>query len=110
MYSLKSSYLRVNVFPLCVCMCVRVCVCACVCVCVRACACSRYRRVQSALAQQCSELQDARMLTEFLERVELEENQAGRGSPDSSSEQVRQGCLCCHSTFCGWVNALTYKV
>lgn len=36
---------------------------------------SRYHRVQSALTQQNSELQDTRMLTEFLERVELEESQ-----------------------------------
>nr|XP_033469138.1 spectrin beta chain, non-erythrocytic 5 isoform X5 [Epinephelus lanceolatus] len=35
----------------------------------------KYRRVQSALTQQSSELQDTRMLTEFLERVELEESQ-----------------------------------
>lgn len=35
----------------------------------------RYHRVQSALTQQNSELQDTRMLTEFLERVELEESQ-----------------------------------
>ena len=35
----------------------------------------RYQRVQSALTQQSSELQDTRMLTEFLERVELEESQ-----------------------------------
>ncbi|XP_056148339.1 spectrin beta chain, non-erythrocytic 2 [Lampris incognitus] len=35
----------------------------------------KYHRVQSALTQQSSELQDTRMLTEFLERVELEESQ-----------------------------------
>ncbi|XP_059929545.1 uncharacterized protein LOC132473432 isoform X1 [Gadus macrocephalus] len=35
----------------------------------------KYQRVQSALTQQSSELQDTRMLTEFLERVELEESQ-----------------------------------
>ncbi|KAM8860208.1 uncharacterized protein mymx isoform 6-T6 [Spinachia spinachia] len=35
----------------------------------------KYHRVQSALTQQNSELQDTRMLTEFLERVELEESQ-----------------------------------
>lgn len=39
------------------------------------CVFSRYHRVQSALTQQNSELQDTRMLTEFLERVELEESQ-----------------------------------
>lgn len=33
----------------------------------------RYQSVQCALTQQSSELQDTRMLTEFLERVELEE-------------------------------------
>uniref|UniRef100_A0A665WM16 PH domain-containing protein n=1 Tax=Echeneis naucrates TaxID=173247 RepID=A0A665WM16_ECHNA len=37
----------------------------------------KYQRVQSALTQQSSELQDTRMLTEFLERVELEESQDG---------------------------------
>ncbi|XP_028279297.1 uncharacterized protein mymx isoform X3 [Parambassis ranga] len=35
----------------------------------------KYHHVQSALTQQSSELQDTRMLTEFLERVELEESQ-----------------------------------
>ncbi|XP_064174002.1 uncharacterized protein LOC135245101 isoform X4 [Anguilla rostrata] len=40
----------------------------------------KYRRVQSALTQQSSELQDTRMLTEFLERVELEESQEQQGS------------------------------
>uniref|UniRef100_A0A3Q3MIK4 Uncharacterized LOC113131773 n=1 Tax=Mastacembelus armatus TaxID=205130 RepID=A0A3Q3MIK4_9TELE len=35
----------------------------------------KYHRVQCALTQQSSELQDTRMLTEFLERVELEESQ-----------------------------------
>ncbi|KAF0027284.1 hypothetical protein F2P81_020025 [Scophthalmus maximus] len=37
----------------------------------------KYHCVQSALTQQSSELQDTRMLTEFLERVELEESQDG---------------------------------
>ncbi|XP_029306060.1 uncharacterized protein mymx [Cottoperca gobio] len=40
----------------------------------------KYHRVQSALTQQNSELQDTRMLTEFLERVELEESQELSGS------------------------------
>uniref|UniRef100_A0A671VLS9 Uncharacterized LOC115596860 n=1 Tax=Sparus aurata TaxID=8175 RepID=A0A671VLS9_SPAAU len=40
----------------------------------------KYHRVQSALTQQNSELQDTRMLTEFLERVELEESQELRGT------------------------------
>ncbi|KAJ8361429.1 hypothetical protein SKAU_G00179540 [Synaphobranchus kaupii] len=40
----------------------------------------KYRRVQCALTQQSSELQDTRMLTEFLERVELEESQEQQGS------------------------------
>ncbi|XP_047459002.1 uncharacterized protein LOC125018769 isoform X3 [Mugil cephalus] len=40
----------------------------------------KYHRVQSALNQQSSELQDTRMLTEFLERVELEESQELSGS------------------------------
>ncbi|XP_068183911.1 spectrin beta chain, non-erythrocytic 1 isoform X2 [Antennarius striatus] len=35
----------------------------------------KYHRVQNALTQQNSELEDTRMLTEFLERVELEESQ-----------------------------------
>nr|XP_043901176.1 uncharacterized protein LOC122781535 isoform X3 [Solea senegalensis] len=37
----------------------------------------KYHRVQGALTQQSSKLQDTRMLTEFLERVELEESQDG---------------------------------
>ncbi|XP_042078820.1 spectrin beta chain, non-erythrocytic 5 isoform X6 [Haplochromis burtoni] len=45
----------------------------------------KYHRVQSALTQQSSELQDTRMLTEFLERVELEESQ------DLSGSQYRLG-------------------
>ncbi|XP_030604636.1 uncharacterized protein mymx isoform X3 [Archocentrus centrarchus] len=45
----------------------------------------KYYRVQSALTQQSSELQDTRMLTEFLERVELEESQ------DLSGSQYRLG-------------------
>ncbi|XP_054874518.1 spectrin beta chain, non-erythrocytic 1 isoform X7 [Amphiprion ocellaris] len=40
----------------------------------------KYHHVQSALTQQSSELQDTRMLTEFLERVELEESQELSGS------------------------------
>lgn len=48
---------------------------------------SRYHRVQSALTQQSSELQDTRMLTEFLERVELEESQELSGQ--YSLAQVR---------------------
>ncbi|XP_031727403.1 uncharacterized protein mymx isoform X1 [Anarrhichthys ocellatus] len=40
----------------------------------------KYHRVQSALTQQNSELQDTRMLTEFLQRVELEESQELSGS------------------------------
>lgn len=38
----------------------------------------RYQGVQRRLTQQQSELQDAGMLTEFLERVELEESQEQR--------------------------------
>ena len=48
----------------------------------------RYRRVQSALTQQSSELQDTRMLTEFLERVELEESQAQQGHRYGDLAQV----------------------
>lgn len=39
----------------------------------------RYHHVLSALTQQSSELQDTRMLAEFLERVELEESQEPGG-------------------------------
>lgn len=48
----------------------------------------RYHCVQSALTQQNSELQDTRMLTEFLERVELEESQELSGGQYSLG-QVR---------------------
>uniref|UniRef100_A0AAV2JRM6 PH domain-containing protein n=1 Tax=Knipowitschia caucasica TaxID=637954 RepID=A0AAV2JRM6_KNICA len=41
----------------------------------------KYQRVQSALTQQSSELQDTRMLAEFLEQVELEESQFNPGQP-----------------------------
>ncbi|KAK1791378.1 hypothetical protein P4O66_013384 [Electrophorus voltai] len=37
----------------------------------------KFRSIQMALTQQSSELKDTRMLTEFLERVELEENHYG---------------------------------
>ncbi|KAJ8393231.1 hypothetical protein AAFF_G00063030 [Aldrovandia affinis] len=40
----------------------------------------KYHSVQCALTQQSSQLQDTRMLTEFLERVELEESQEQQGS------------------------------
>jgi len=50
----------------------------------------RYHRVLSALTQQSSELQDTRMLTEFLERVELEESQL---SDQYSLGQVRNTLL-----------------
>lgn len=51
----------------------------------------RYHRVLAALTQQSSELQDTRMLTEFLERVELEESQelGGGGGGGFSLAQVR---------------------
>lgn len=52
------------------------------------CVLPRYHRVQCALTQQSSELQDTRMLTEFLERVELEESQELSGSQYSLG-QVR---------------------
>ncbi|XP_037637681.1 uncharacterized protein LOC119495375 isoform X3 [Sebastes umbrosus] len=48
----------------------------------------KYHRVQSALTQQNSELQDTRMLTEFLERVELEESQEISGSPYSLGQPL----------------------
>lgn len=48
----------------------------------------RYHCVLSALSQQNSELRDTLMLTEFLERVELEESQELDGSPFSLG-QVR---------------------
>lgn len=60
-----------------------------VCVCLRV--FSRYHSVQSALTQQSSELRDTRMLTEFLERVELEESQELDGSHYSLG-QVRHIC------------------
>ncbi|XP_041865988.1 spectrin beta chain, non-erythrocytic 1 isoform X3 [Melanotaenia boesemani] len=47
----------------------------------------KYHRVLSALTQQSSELQDTRMLTEFLERVELEESQELSG-PYSLSQPL----------------------
>ncbi|KAL4641341.1 spectrin beta chain, non-erythrocytic 2-like [Arapaima gigas] len=53
----------------------------------------KYRCVLSALTQQSAELQDTRMLTEFLERVELEESQALRGSHDDSLRQPLQSNL-----------------
>ncbi|CAK6951789.1 uncharacterized protein LOC122997103 isoform X4 [Scomber scombrus] len=48
----------------------------------------KYHRVQSALTQQSSELQDTRMLTEFLERVELEESQELNGSQYSLGQPL----------------------
>lgn len=48
----------------------------------------KYHRVQSALTQQNSELQDTRMLTEFLERVELEESQELNGSQFSFGQPL----------------------
>ncbi|XP_059215933.1 spectrin beta chain, non-erythrocytic 5 [Centropristis striata] len=48
----------------------------------------KYHRVQSALTQQNSELQDTRMLTEFLERVELEESQELSGSQYSLGQPL----------------------
>ncbi|XP_030011320.1 spectrin beta chain, non-erythrocytic 5-like [Sphaeramia orbicularis] len=48
----------------------------------------KYRQVQSALTQQSSELQDTRMLTEFLERVELEEIQDLGGSQYSLGQPL----------------------
>ncbi|XP_060896633.1 uncharacterized protein LOC132975828 isoform X1 [Labrus mixtus] len=48
----------------------------------------KYHRVQSALTQQSSELQDTRMLTEFLERVELEESQELSGSQYSLGQPL----------------------
>ncbi|XP_034040277.1 uncharacterized protein LOC117522969 [Thalassophryne amazonica] len=46
----------------------------------------KYYRVQSALTQQSSKLQDTRMLTEFLERVELEESQKFRNTQYNLSQ------------------------
>ncbi|XP_019115609.2 uncharacterized protein mymx isoform X2 [Larimichthys crocea] len=48
----------------------------------------KYHRVQSALTQQNSELQDTRMLTEFLERVELEESQELSGNQYSLGQPL----------------------
>ncbi|TNN58098.1 Spectrin beta chain, non-erythrocytic 2 [Liparis tanakae] len=50
----------------------------------------KYHRVQSALTQQNSELQDTRMLTEFLERVELEESQELSGCQYSLGQELRE--------------------
>ncbi|KAG7999958.1 Spectrin beta chain [Nibea albiflora] len=60
----------------------------------------KYHRVQSALTQQNSELQDTRMLTEFLERVELEESQELSGNQYSLGQRASlavrvEECLCC---------------
>ncbi|XP_068597455.1 LOW QUALITY PROTEIN: uncharacterized protein [Brachionichthys hirsutus] len=49
----------------------------------------KYRRVQDALTQQNSKLEDTRMLTEFLERVELEESQELNGGPFSLGPPLR---------------------
>ncbi|XP_041803637.1 uncharacterized protein LOC121613964 isoform X2 [Chelmon rostratus] len=51
----------------------------------------KYHRVQSALTQQNSELQDTRMLTEFLERVELEESQELSGGQYSLGQPLHSG-------------------
>ncbi|XP_067381669.1 spectrin beta chain, non-erythrocytic 1 isoform X5 [Channa argus] len=48
----------------------------------------KYHRVQCALTQQSSELQDTRMLAEFLERVELEESQDISGSQYSLGQPL----------------------
>ncbi|XP_034538370.1 uncharacterized protein LOC117811970 [Notolabrus celidotus] len=48
----------------------------------------KYHRVRSALTQQHSELQDTRMLTEFLERVELEESQELSAGPYSLGQPL----------------------
>ncbi|KAK2824073.1 hypothetical protein Q5P01_021248 [Channa striata] len=48
----------------------------------------KYHRVQCALTQQSSELQDTRMLAEFLERVELEESQELSGSQYSLGQPL----------------------
>ncbi|KAJ0066727.1 hypothetical protein NL108_002298 [Boleophthalmus pectinirostris] len=48
----------------------------------------KYQHVQSALTQQSSELQDTRMLTEFLEQVELEESQERRGGQFSLGQPL----------------------
>nr|XP_020456860.1 uncharacterized protein LOC109960822 [Monopterus albus] len=68
----------------------------------------KYHYVQCALTQQSSELQDIRMLTEFLERVELEESQELSGSQYSLGQAIQElisvhagvavhveECLCC---------------
>nr|XP_023652016.1 uncharacterized protein LOC111835687 isoform X2 [Paramormyrops kingsleyae] len=50
----------------------------------------KFRSVRSALTQQSAELQDTRMLTEFLERVELEEGQVLHGSHGDNPGQPLQ--------------------
>lgn len=70
----------------------------------------RYHHVQSALTQQNSELQDTRMLTEFLERVELEESQ------EFGSSQFRLGQVKTFKTLCvcvclpTWPDCLVLRV
>ncbi|XP_029107275.1 uncharacterized protein mymx isoform X3 [Scleropages formosus] len=61
----------------------------------------KYRCVRSALTQQSAELQDTRMLTEFLERVELEESQALCGSHEDSLEQPLRSTLATGSSLTG---------
>ncbi|XP_028324482.1 uncharacterized protein mymx isoform X2 [Gouania willdenowi] len=67
----------------------------------------KYHRVQSALTHQSSELQDTRMLTEFLERVELEESQQLSSSRHSLHQNLQtETCsapnlLGLHSSNCG---------
>ncbi|MGH0172216.1 UNVERIFIED_CONTAM: hypothetical protein FKN15_014159 [Acipenser sinensis] len=59
----------------------------------------KYHCVQNMLKQQTSELQDTRMLTEFLEKVEMEENQVKkRISHMSSIGQPLHSELGCHGS------------
>ncbi|XP_041105968.1 spectrin beta chain, non-erythrocytic 1-like isoform X5 [Polyodon spathula] len=59
----------------------------------------KYHCVQNVLKQQTSELQDTRMLTEFLEKVEMEENQVKkRVSHMSSIGQPLHSELGCHGS------------
>uniref|UniRef100_A0A3P9IMB5 PH domain-containing protein n=1 Tax=Oryzias latipes TaxID=8090 RepID=A0A3P9IMB5_ORYLA len=59
----------------------------------------KYHRVLAALTQQSSELQDTRMLTEFLERVELEESQEPGGSGFSLAQPLHSDMSSAPSLF-----------
>ncbi|KAG9344321.1 hypothetical protein JZ751_010990 [Albula glossodonta] len=61
----------------------------------------KYRNVQCDLKQQSSKLQDTRMLTEFLERVELEESQEQQGNCYANLAQTLHSESGCRSSLLG---------